>query len=117
MTSIFLEDSFDAAHRLPHVPPDHKCARLHGHTYRIRIEVTGPVGEQTGWIMDYAKLRTVWREVKYYLDHRDLNVHFANPTCEIIAIWIAEKLKELKIAGLSRIELRETEHCGVVYVP
>jgi 6-pyruvoyltetrahydropterin/6-carboxytetrahydropterin synthase len=31
---IFTEFNFEAAHWLPHVPPDHKCHRLHGHSYR-----------------------------------------------------------------------------------
>jgi 6-pyruvoyltetrahydropterin/6-carboxytetrahydropterin synthase len=117
MTAIFLEDSFDSAHYLPNVQPTHKCHELHGHTYRIRIEITGEVGERTGWIMDYQTARNVWQHnVKQVLDHRLLNEieGLQNPTCELIAAWIAERLD---FAGLVRIELRETEHCGVVYIP
>ena len=51
---IFREFTFEAAHRLTHVPDGHKCARLHGHSYRVEVRVTGPVGEQTGWVMDFA---------------------------------------------------------------
>ena len=51
---IFCEVTFEAAHRLPNVPAGHKCARLHGHSYRAEIRVEGPVGEDTGWVMDFG---------------------------------------------------------------
>ena len=38
---IWKEFSFDAAHLLPNVPEGHKCRRLHGHTYTVRIYVRG----------------------------------------------------------------------------
>ena len=41
---IFREFTFEAAHRLTNVPPGHKCARLHGHSFRAEIHVSGPVG-------------------------------------------------------------------------
>ncbi len=109
-TSIFLEDSFDAAHFLPNVPDFHKCHRMHGHTYRVRLEVAGPVGEESGWIMDYTDLKYAWSILKAQLDHDCLNDVMKNPTCELIAAWIGERMPMV-----SRIELRETEHCGVVW--
>ena len=48
---IYKDFSFDSAHFLPNVPAGHKCGRLHGHTFQLRIVVTGPVGETTGWIL------------------------------------------------------------------
>ena len=116
MISVFFEDSFDSAHRLPNVPADHKCANWHGHTYRVRIEVTGDIGPHSGWVVDYAEVRAAWLPLKEKLDHHSLNeIHgLKNPTCELIAAWIAENLN---IEGLSMIELRESEHCGVVYLP
>lgn len=112
MTCIFFEDTFDSAHYLPRVPDGHKCSIIHGHTYRIRIEIEGTVNDQTGWIMDYAAVREAWLPVKAIVDHQYLNQIIFNPTCELLADWIAEKLApELTI---SRLELRETEHCGVV---
>jgi 6-pyruvoyltetrahydropterin/6-carboxytetrahydropterin synthase len=112
MISIFLEDSFDAAHWLPNVREDHKCRRPHGHTYRIRLEVTGQVDTTSGWIMDYAELREKWLPLKEKLDHRSLNDFLPNPTCEVIAAWI---VANLCVPGLKRLELRETVNCGVVY--
>ena len=114
MTCIFIEDSFDSAHFLPNVAEGHKCRTMHGHTYRIRLEIEGPVGERTGWIMDYAVAREAWLLVKARLDHQLLNgvTGLENPTCELLADWIAERLSPS--LAISRLELRETEHCGVV---
>ena len=36
---IYKEFHFEAAHRLPNVPPGHKCARLHGHSFQVRLSV------------------------------------------------------------------------------
>jgi len=113
---IFLEDSFDSAHFLPNVPPGHKCRNLHGHTYRIRIEVDGPIDKHMGWVVDYADVKKAWARTKFLVDHRNLNEieGLENSTCELLAAWIWHRLKP-SIAWLSKIELRETERCGVVY--
>lgn len=110
-TRIFIEDSFDSAHFLPNVPPDHKCARLHGHTYRVRIEICGDVDPITGWIMDYSEIKTAWQRVKEQLDHHLLNDLIPNSTSELIAAWI---LNRLDLNGLCRLELRETANAGTV---
>jgi len=116
MISIFFEDSFDSAHWLPYVPVDHKCRQIHGHTYKIRIEVTGDLDPHLGWIIDYSDLKARWLKVKNIIDHRTLNSigGLSNPTCEILAGWIAQ---QLDLDCLSMIELRETAACGVVYLP
>lgn len=115
--SIFIEDSFDSAHHLPNVPDGHKCKQLHGHTYRVRIEVEGQIGKESGWVFDYALLKGAWNLVKQDLDHCNLNDVLPNPTCELIAKLIWDRLNQPTLSAggvLSRIELRETERCGVV---
>lgn len=112
MISIFIEDSFDSAHLLPNVPTDHKCQRMHGHTYRVRLEVAGEVDHRTGWIIDYAELKAAWEPLHKQLDHQILNgiPGLSNPTCELIAQWIGDRLPMV-----TRVELRETERCGVIW--
>ncbi len=87
--------TFEAAHRLPHLPTDHKCSRLHGHSFRVTLVVRGPLEEQKGWLMDYADLKAVLYPVVDQLDHRYLNdiAGLENPTSEVIARWIYNKLK------------------------
>ena len=113
---IYKDFSFDAAHRLPNVAPGHKCGRLHGHTFQLRIVVTGPVGEDTGWIMDFAHIRTVFKPIYEQLDHHFLNEisGLENPTSEVLVQWIWQRLKP-RLPELSRLELKETCMSGCVY--
>lgn len=116
-TEIFKEFTFEAAHRLPFVPPEHKCARLHGHSFRVEIHVTGEVGEQTGWIMDFADIKSAFKPLYNQLDHRYLNEieGLENPTSENLARWIWDGLEHV-LPGLARIVVRETCTSGCVYV-
>ncbi len=113
---IFKEFSFEAAHRLPNAPPDHKCARLHGHSFRVELHVSGPVGEKTGWILDFAEIKQAWRPLEKELDHHYLNEipGLENPTSEHLARWIWKRL-ELALPGLSSVLVRETCTSGCVY--
>jgi 6-pyruvoyltetrahydropterin/6-carboxytetrahydropterin synthase len=113
---IYKEFTFEAAHRLPNVPAGHKCARLHGHSFMVRIVVSGPVGTESGWVMDFGDIKTAFRPVWERLDHYYLNdiPGLENPTSENLAIWIWEQLKP-DLASLSRVEIRETCTSGCVY--
>lgn len=85
------EFRFEAAHRLPMVPPDHKCHRLHGHSYRIEVAVAGEVDEATGWLVDYADVAAVVEPVlRGELDHRTLNdvPGLENATSEALCLWL-----------------------------
>ena len=113
---IFKEFSFEAAHRLPNVPEGHKCARLHGHSFRVRIVVDGPVDGRTGWVMDFADLKAVVRPLHDRLDHRYLNDigGLENPTSEVLARWIFRELRP-HLPMLSAVQVRETCTSGCVY--
>ncbi|ABD12736.1 6-carboxytetrahydropterin synthase QueD [Frankia sp. CcI156] len=112
---IFREFTFEAAHRLPEVPEGHKCARLHGHSFRIAIQVVGPVDPRAGWVMDFADLRAAFAPLHDQLDHRYLNEvpGLDNPTSENLARWIWDRLAgELP---LSAVTVRETCTSGCIY--
>lgn len=113
---IFKEFSFEAAHRLPRVPRDHKCARLHGHSFQVRITVEGPVGDQSGWVMDFADISAAFKPVWAQLDHYYLNEidGLENPTSENLARWIWQRL-EPALPQLAEIEIRETCTSGCRY--
>lgn len=87
--------TIESAHRLPFLPEGHKCARLHGHSFRITIVVRGPLDPQTGWVIDYADLKRAAEPIVTALDHRYLNdiPGLENPTSEILAQWVYKKLK------------------------
>jgi 6-pyruvoyltetrahydropterin/6-carboxytetrahydropterin synthase len=113
---IFKEFTFEAAHRLPNVPADHKCSRLHGHSYQVDVHVDGPVGEQSGWVQDFADLSCAMRPVLARLDHYYLNEieGLENPTSEVLARWIWQRLLP-GLPGLAQVVVRETCTSGCVY--
>lgn len=113
---IFREFTFEAAHRLPNVPPGHKCARLHGHSYRALVRVEGTVDPTLGWVRDFGELKEAWKPLEAELDHHYLNEisGLENPTSERLAEWIWSRLVEV-LPGLSAIEIRETCTSGCVY--
>jgi 6-pyruvoyltetrahydropterin/6-carboxytetrahydropterin synthase len=113
---IWKEFSFEAAHLLPNVPEGHKCRRLHGHSFRVRVYVEDDLHDQLGWIMDFADLKKAVAPVIDALDHRFLNdiVGLENPTSEILAAWIWDRVKpDLPI--LSKVEISETCTSGCSY--
>jgi 6-pyruvoyltetrahydropterin/6-carboxytetrahydropterin synthase len=112
---IWKEFTFEAAHRLPGVPPDHKCARLHGHSFRVRVAVEGEVVPDTGMVMDFAELKDAFAPLHDALDHRYLNdvPGLENPTSEHIARWIWAALEET-LPDLYEVIVRETCTTGVV---
>ncbi|MCO6484532.1 MAG: 6-carboxytetrahydropterin synthase QueD [Saprospiraceae bacterium] len=113
---LFKEFTFDAAHWLPHVPEDHKCRRIHGHTYRLRVCVEGPLDPRLGWVMDFADLKKVVDPLVKQLDHQLLNEleGLDNPTCERIAVWLWDRIKP-RVPQLAKIILNETPTSGVVW--
>ena len=115
-TAIFKEFTFEAAHRLPYVPVQHKCHRLHGHSFRVEIHVAGEVDPRTGWILDFAEIKAAFQPLHAELDHNYLNEipGLENPTSENLAVWIWERL-ELTLGGLSRVVVRETCTSGCIY--
>jgi 6-pyruvoyltetrahydropterin/6-carboxytetrahydropterin synthase len=114
---IYKDFSFDAAHFLPHVGKGHKCRRLHGHTYRLRVWCSGPVNER-GWIIDYAEIAAAVRPVLDSLDHQLLNEvpGLDNPTTEMLGPWIFTRLKGC-LPTLSAIEIAESSTTGCVFEP
>ena len=115
---IFKEFSFEAAHRLPNVPEGHKCARLHGHSFYVRLYVQGEPDPHTGWIMDFTDIKMAFKPILDQLDHYYLNdiKGLENPTSENLAIWIWNQTKP-KLAALSRVEVKETCTSGCIYQP
>ncbi len=113
---VFKEFSFEAAHRLPNVPPGHKCARLHGHSFHVRVSVEGTLGDTSGWVMDFADIKAAYAPIHDRLDHRYLNEipGLENPTSEVVAQWIWRELAPA-LPGLASIEVRETCTAGCIY--
>ena len=113
---IFKVFTVEAAHRLPHVPEGHKCARLHGHSFCIELHLSGPVHPQAGWVMDFADVKAAFKPIYERLDHHYLNdiPGLENPTSEQLAKWIWDQAKPL-LPLLSAIVVHETCTSGCRY--
>jgi 6-pyruvoyltetrahydropterin/6-carboxytetrahydropterin synthase len=112
---IFKEFTFEAAHKLPMVPSTHKCSNLHGHSFRVKICLDGPLNEM-GWVMDFSEVKKICSPYIEILDHSYLNEidGLSNPTSENIAIWLWQKLKE-PLPSLFSIAVMETCNSGCEY--
>jgi len=113
---VFREFTFEAAHRLPNVPEGHKCARLHGHSFTVVVHVVGETGGDSGWVIDFADIKSAFRPIHDRLDHHYLNEveGLENPTSEHLARWIWRRLQPA-LPGLTRVVVRETCCAGCVY--
>lgn len=113
---IFKIFNVEAAHRLPNVPVDHKCYRLHGHSFKIEVFVSGEMGQQSGWVIDFAEIKAAFKPLFDQLDHYYLNEieGLENPTSEHLARWIWIRLKP-SLQDLSKVIVHETCTSGCIY--
>jgi 6-pyruvoyltetrahydropterin/6-carboxytetrahydropterin synthase len=116
VVEIFKEFSFEAAHMLPHVPEGHKCGRLHGHSFRVTLHVSGTFEPESGWLIDFAELSDLFEPLRRRLDHRYLNEieGLDNPTSENIARWIWDALTPT-LPQLSQVVVHESCRAGAIY--
>ncbi len=97
--TICKEMRMAMAHRLPH--HDGKCRQLHGHTYVVRVYVTGevqPVSEdnpQSGMVVDFGVVKEFLKSVEGRMDHQFGNETIdPYPTAERLALAIAEMVPD-----------------------
>lgn len=113
---IFKVFIIEAAHLLPNVPDGHKCARLHGHSFRVEIHLRGEPDAKLGWVMDFAEVKAAFAPIHDALDHRYLNdvQGLENPTSERLAAWIWEHLRP-SLPLLHEVVVHETCTAGARY--
>ncbi|MBL9121110.1 MAG: 6-carboxytetrahydropterin synthase QueD [Phycisphaerae bacterium] len=101
--------TFEAAHWLPCFPEGHKCRRLHGHSFRVDIVVAGEVDLAKGYLVDYGDIKRATEPIEKALDHYCLNEikGLENPTSEMIAKWIWDRLKP-DLTLLAEVVVHET---------
>jgi 6-pyruvoyltetrahydropterin/6-carboxytetrahydropterin synthase len=114
---IYKEFLFEAAHFLPSAPQGHPNARLHGHSFRVRVTVDGEPDDETGIVVHFNDLDAALANARGALDHRLLNEveGLSAPTLERIAIWLWDRLHN-RLPGLAEIEVaRDSCREGCVY--
>ncbi len=109
---------FDAAHWLPEVPDGHKCKRLHGHTYLVKLGLEGELHQRLGWVHDYGDVSAAFKPILEMFDHHNLNeiAGLQNSTAEVMAVWIYERLKP-DLPLLTDVTVCETPTTEAIYRP
>jgi 6-pyruvoyltetrahydropterin/6-carboxytetrahydropterin synthase len=121
--SITKRFDFSASHQLNGLPPEHQCARLHGHNYSVLVTIESDALDSVGFVWDYANLSAAKAWLDETFDHRHLNDRMSdNPTAENLARFIHEHLS-LKVLDLpagvtvGSIVVKETPKTSAVYHP
>jgi len=85
--------AFEAGHFIPDHPT---CGQIHGHSYKVTLEVEGPISP-SGFVIDFNVLKnTVGFWLKEVFDHKFLNSSFEwSPTAELISVYIFDKCYHL----------------------
>lgn len=110
--------TFAAAHWLPHVPPEHKCGRMHGHSYEVVVGLEGELDPRLGWVQDFGDVKAAIRPLRERFDHTCLNdvPGLTNPTAEHLAIYIYDHLKA-SLPQLTDVTVRENRTSEAIYRP
>lgn len=124
MYEITKEFCFEAAHHLPHLPKGHKCARPHGHSYRVQFVLRSNGLDERGFVLDYADLNRVKNWIDNEWDHRDLTAlgalypqgAFAPKvsTAECMARWLFDYWKSV-FPVLVEVRVSETAKTWASY--
>ncbi len=108
--------TFEAAQYLPSFPEDHKCRKIHGHSFTIEVSISGEVDEQTGIFVDHAEISRAMEPLLAQVDHACLNhiPGLENPTIERLCRWFWNKLMPT-LPGLCEIRIYETQRAWCTY--
>ncbi len=87
---------FASAHTLRGYPGD--CARMHGHNWKVEVEVVAEELDEVGMAVDFKVVKKATKEISSQLDHRYLNdlemFTKQNPTAENIAAHFYSELSK-----------------------
>lgn len=106
----------EAARFLPNLPDSHPCRNMHGHSFKIVLTLIGDLDPSIGWVVDYHQISQIMNPLLAKLDHKILNEveGLNNPTSELLAKWIFDKVKIL-LPQLTSITIMETSNTECRY--
>ncbi len=110
----FMDFEFVAAQQLPGVPAGHRAARLHGHTFQLRVRWRGAIDPDRDWLIDPADMCARVENVLAAVDHHYLNdlPGLENPSTENLARYLKDRLAAVLAGGLVTVELWENQDVG-----
>ncbi|AZN97966.1 MAG: 6-carboxytetrahydropterin synthase QueD [Mesorhizobium sp.] len=118
MFHISKEFHFSASHQLTSLPPNHQCARLHGHNYIVVVELSAKELDARGFVRDYHDLAPLKRYIDESFDHRHLNdvLGHEKVTAECLARHFYEWCKA-RLPQTTAVRVSETPKTWAEYRP
>jgi 6-pyruvoyltetrahydropterin/6-carboxytetrahydropterin synthase len=120
MYTLTVVTDFSASHIIPGHPG--KCARLHGHNWKVEISVQAKALNELGMAVDFADVKAIAKNVIDEVDHRHLNdippFDTISPTAENVSAWFYQRLSKLintQDISVSAVTLWETDRSRVQY--
>lgn len=91
---IVKEFGFEAAHTFNHKPEGHENTRVHGHSFKVEVALSGEPDTVSGCVVDFEDLDRALESVRAKLDHHFLNdlPDLGTPSLENLSLWIAAQL-------------------------
>lgn len=123
MFTISKKFTFEAAHRLLHLPEDHPCTRPHGHSYVVKFSFASADLDKAGMVIDFRKLDVIKRDIDKTLDHQDLNIQLvdtgkiSNTTSELLAKYFYNTYCAIFNGKLKSVTVSETPKTCATYEP
>jgi len=120
MFTLKIVTDFASAHTLRDYPG--ACSRMHGHNWKVEVEVCGTELDEMGMLVDFKKIKKCTKKITERLDHYYINdiAPFTdiNPTAENLAKYFFEELQSLITTGtttVNQVTLWETERACATY--
>ena len=119
MYRITVYDYFSSAHQL--VGYKGKCEEVHGHNWKVEIQVEGEDLDNTGMLIDFKDIKTILKDAIEEFDHKMLNdippFDKINPSSELLAKHLHEKISNMIPEGLIlvRTSVWESENSKATY--
>ncbi len=112
---IWKDVTIDSATLLKRAPANSPYARLHGHTYLLRLQLQAPLNALLGWTMDFGDVKAVFDPVYRALDHQPLHEikDMADGDTTSVAQWIFQTAQK-RLPPLVQLDVYATNQCGVV---
>jgi 6-pyruvoyltetrahydropterin/6-carboxytetrahydropterin synthase len=110
---IWKDFTLDSAVRLKAAPAGEPRARLHGHTYTLRLHLRAPLDQVMGWTVDFGDVKELFTPIFKTLDHQPLYQipDLADCDTATLAAWVLDKSRRA-LPQVCRVDLFETRGCG-----
>jgi 6-pyruvoyltetrahydropterin/6-carboxytetrahydropterin synthase len=118
MFTISKRFAFSASHVIGGLPPDHPCARPHGHNYEVEVVLEKRDLDAVGFVRDYHEIKALKDFIDATLDHRDLNRALGHDrtTAEVIARFLYDWCKA-RWPETAALRVSETPRTWAEYRP